>query len=98
MPLDDLFFAGFLEVLRGALLLEGLVLVETAAFVVEARLMPLAPARFFVEATVVFLPAVFFVLLLELREVADFFEATRPLRDFVAADRLPAFVVGILSP
>lgn len=91
MPLGERFFADFLE----AFLLEALLLVE--AFVVEARLLPLAPARFLLEVALVFLFEAFLVLFLAPREVVDFFEADRPLLDFFAADLLRAFVVGILS-
>ena len=97
--MDERFFPDFLV----AFLLEALLLVE--AFVVEAfeadirlveaRLVPLAPARFLVEAAVFVLLEVFLVLFLAPRE--DFFEADRLLLDFFAADLLRAFVVGILS-
>jgi hypothetical protein len=79
------------------LLPEAFVLVDAEAFVVEARLLLLVAARFLVEATVAVLPDVFLVLFLTPREVADFFEADRPLLDFRAADPFRAFVVGILS-
>jgi uncharacterized membrane protein YfcA len=78
-----------------AFLLEARLLVE--AFVVEARLVPLAPARFLVEAALLFLLAAFLVLFLAPREVVDFLEADRPLLDILALDPLRAFVVGILS-
>lgn len=87
-----------------AFLLEALLLVEAlvvAAFeaelrLVEARLVPLAPARFLVEATPVFLLAAFLVLFLAPREAVDFFEADRLLLFFFAVDLLRPFVVGIL--
>jgi hypothetical protein len=91
MSLDERFFPDFLV----AFLLAIRLLVET--FVVEARLVPLAPARFLVEAALVFLLEVFLVLFLAPREAVDFFEADRFLLDFLAADLLRAFVVGILS-
>jgi len=96
MPLDVRFFPAFLL----AFLLEALLLVEALgleAFVVEARLLPFAPARFLVAAALIFRLAVFLVLFLAPREVLDFFEADRPLLVFLAADLLPAFLVGILS-
>ncbi len=64
---------------------------------VEARLVLLAPARFLVEATLVFLLAAFLVLFLAPREVRGFLEVDRPLLDFLATAPLRAFVVGILS-
>ncbi|MFN2510817.1 MAG: hypothetical protein ABR568_05165 [Pyrinomonadaceae bacterium] len=94
MPLDERFFPDFLVVF----LLEALLLVEAFEAelrLVEARLVPLDPARFFVEAALVFLVAVFLVLFLVPR-VVDFLEPDRPLLDFLAADLLRAFVVGIL--
>ncbi len=96
MPLEERFFPDFLVVF----LLEALLLVEAFEAelrLVEARLVPLDPARFFVEAALVFLVAVFLVLFLVPREVVDFLEADRLLLDFLAADLLRAFVVGILS-
>lgn len=94
MPFDERFFPDFLD----ALLPEAplLVEVEVETFLADDRL-PLAPARFLVEATLVVLPAVFLVLFLAPREVTAFFEADRPLLDFRAADPLRAFVVGIFS-
>jgi len=62
---------------------------------VEALLLRLTPARFFVAAT--FLVAAFLVPFWAPRERADFFVADRPLLDFFAADRLRAFLVAILS-
>ena len=100
MPLDVRFFPDFLVVF----LPEALLLVEAfvearlvAALVVEARLLLLAPARFLVEAALVFLPADFLALFLVPRALVGFFEADRPLLDFFVADLLRAFVVGILS-
>lgn len=98
--MDERFLADFLV----AFLPEALLLVEAlvvAAFevelrLVEARLLPLAPARRFVEATFVFLLAAFLVFFLAPRGVEDFFEADRLLLDFFAADLLRPFVVGIL--
>lgn len=99
MPFDVRFLPDFLV----AFLLEALLLVEAfvearliAAFAVEARLLPLAPARFLVEAALVFLLADFLVLFLVPRLLVDFFEADRPLLDFLADDALRAFVVGIV--
>ena len=95
MRFGERFFPDFLVAFLVAFLLEALLLVE--AFVVEARLLPFAPARFLVAAALVFLLADFLVLFLAAREVVDFFAADRPLLDFLAADLLRAFVVGILS-
>lgn len=96
MPLDERLFPDLLE----AFLLEALLLVAPGleAFVVETRWPAFAPARFLVEAALVFLLAVFFVLFLAPRVAVDFFEADRPLLDFFAADPLRAFVVAIFPP
>lgn len=78
MPLDVRFFPDFLV----ALPLTVLPLVEAlevflearlvAAFLVEARLLPLAAARFRVEAALVFLLADFLLVFLVPRELVDF--------------------------
>ncbi len=91
MPFDERFRPDFLV----AFLLEAFLLVEP--FVAEARLLPLAPARFLVDAALVFLLEAFLVPFLTPRDVVDFFAVDRPLLDFFAADPLRAFVVGILS-
>jgi hypothetical protein len=96
MPLDERFFTDFLE----AFLLETLPLVEAfrlEAFEVETRLLPLAPARFLMEGALTFRLDDFLAVFLALREVVVFFEADRPLLDFLAADPLRALVVGMLS-
>lgn len=99
MPLDERFFPDFLvDLLEALLLVEPfLEAFEAELRLVEARLVPLAVARFLVPAAAVFLLAVFLVLFLVPREVVDFFEADRLLLDFFAADLLRAFVVAILS-
>lgn len=91
MPLGERFFPDFLV----AFLLEALLLAEP--LVVEARLPPLAPARFLVEAALAFLLEAFLVLFLAPREVEDFFFADLTLLDFFAALPLRALVVAIIS-
>lgn len=91
MPFEGGFFRDFFVEVRFA---EALLLVE--AFVVEALLRLAVPLRFLLEAALLFLPAAFLVPFFELRELVGPL-ADRPLLDFFAADRLRAFVVGMLS-
>ena len=95
MPFESRFFPDFfVEVRLAEAFLEVLLLVE--AFVVEALLRLTVPLRFLLEAALLFLPAAFLVPFFDLRELDDPL-ANRPLLDFFAADRLRAFVVGMLS-
>ncbi|HYN26418.1 MAG TPA: hypothetical protein VES69_15460 [Pyrinomonadaceae bacterium] len=91
MRFEGRFFPDFFVEVR---LAEALLLVE--AFVVEALLRLTVPLRFLLEAGLLFLPAAFLVPFFDLRELVDPL-ADRPLLDFFAADRLRAFVVGMLS-
>ncbi len=91
MPFEGRFFPDFFVEVR---LAEALLLVE--AFVVEALLRLPVPLRFFLEVVLVFLPAAFLVPFFDLLELVDPL-ADRLLLDFFAADRLRAFVVGMLS-
>jgi len=96
MPFDGRFLPDFLE----AVLEEAVRLVEALgleAFLVVTRLLPFCPARFLFGAALFFLLAAFLVLFFAPREGVVFFEADRPLLDFLAADPLPAFFVAILS-
>ncbi|MCA1574535.1 MAG: hypothetical protein LC770_08375 [Acidobacteria bacterium] len=93
MAFEGRFFPDFFVEVR---LAEALRLVE--ACVVEALLRLPVPLRFFLEVVLDFLPAAFlvpFVPFFDLLELVDPL-ADRLLLDFFAADRLRAFVVGML--
>lgn len=88
MPLDEAFLPGFFVAFLARFVLDVLV--------VEGLLLLPAPDRF-LAAVGVFLPEVFFVILLVAPEVTDFFEEDRLLA-FFAVDPLRAFVVGMSPP